>query len=96
MYDFKINCFIALSKKYTLLPVGNLTNSFCGFTSRGVVLRGRTRLELRILTAQDGAATELLLLAKVMTNAVLPRAPSFPDTHKLLKNLNLAGILLDF
>ena len=51
---------------------------------------------MRILTAQDGAATELLLLAKVMTNAVLPRALSFPDTHKLLKNLNLAGILLDF
>ena len=77
MYDFKINCFMALSKKYTLLPVGNLTNSFCGFTSRGVVLRGRTRLELR-------------------SPPVLPRAPSFPDTHKLLKNLNLAGILLDF
>ena len=51
---------------------GNFTNSFCGFTSRRVVLRGRTRLELRILTAQDGAATELLLLAKVMTNACPP------------------------
>ena len=75
---------------------GNFTNSFCDFTSHRVVLRGRTRLELRILTAQDGAATELLLLAKVMTNAVLPRALSFPDTHNLPKNLKLTGILRAF
>ena len=62
----------------------------------GFSLRERKLLELRILTAQDGAATELLLLAKVMTNDVLPRAPSFPDTHELLKNLNLAGMTAKF
>ena len=44
--------------------------------ARGM-LRERKLLELRILTAQDGAATELLLLAKVMTN-------DFPLSRSLL------------
>ena len=45
---------MALSKKYTLLPVGNLTNSFCGFTSRRGNVAREEALKLRILTVQDG------------------------------------------
>ena len=52
--------------------MGDLQNHFAALQVAGFSLRERKLLELRILTVQDGTATELLLLAKVMTNACPP------------------------
>ena len=72
---------------YTFLPIGNFTKSFCGFTSRKAVFAREEALKLRILTVQDGTATQLLSFTKVMTSDFLPRTPSFPDTLELRKLL---------
>ena len=71
-------------------------NYFAALQVARLSLRERKLLELRILTVQDGTATQLLSFTKVMTNDLTPRGSPVPDTHELLKNLNLAGILLDF
>lgn len=52
------------------------------------------KIILRLNKSQVNDAREDAL--KLRGPPVLPRTPSFPDTHKLLKNLNLAGMLLDF
>ena len=62
-------------------------NYFAALQVARLSLRGRKLLELRILTVQDGTATQLLSFTKVMTSDFLPRTPSFPDTLELRKLL---------
>ena len=74
---------------YTFLPIGNFTKSFCGFTSRKAVFAREEALKLRILTVQDGTATQLLSFTKVMTND-FPLSRSLLSGHaKVTKIANL-------
>ena len=60
--------------------------SFCGFTSRNGVFARGARLNCEVLTAQDGAATQLLSFTKVMTNDFHPSQLLCPGHAKVTEN----------
>ena len=82
---------------YTFLPIGNFTKSFCSFTSRKAVFAREEALRIaKYWPHKMVRLRKQLSFTKVMTNDLTPRSSPVPDTLKLLKNRNFAGMLLSF
>ena len=71
------------------MPIDNFKKYFAALQVARVFLRERKLLELRILTVQDGTATQLLSFTKVMTSD-FPLSRSLLSGHaKVTKIANL-------